>query len=229
MPRSRARRMVVVVMVQLLRVTPWCALRRCKSMSDCAQFVCMNANLDWDDLALVLALSRGAGLQQAADALGVHHSTAFRRLQRAEEHAGLALFHRRRRRVRAHRDRPGHRRARGSRGGRAAGRAARAREPGRRPAWARAADHGAFAGGVHPARAHAPQRAVPGADPRAGRHAGHARARAGRRRPGAAAHRRAAARAGGHAPLRDGLGHLPPQGRPPQGRAPAVRGPARGA
>ncbi|MBK6575467.1 MAG: LysR family transcriptional regulator [Sandaracinaceae bacterium] len=54
----------------------------------------MNANLDWEDLALVLALSRGAGLQQAADALGVHHSTAFRRLQRAEEHAGLALFHR---------------------------------------------------------------------------------------------------------------------------------------
>lgn len=63
-------------------------------MSMCAQFVCMNANLDWDDLALVLALSRGASLQQAADALGVHHSTAFRRLQRAEEHAGLALFQR---------------------------------------------------------------------------------------------------------------------------------------
>ncbi len=63
-------------------------------MSTNAQSVCMNANLDWEDLALVLALSRGAGLQHAADALGVHHSTAFRRLQRAEEHAGLALFHR---------------------------------------------------------------------------------------------------------------------------------------
>lgn len=54
----------------------------------------MNANLDWDDLALVLSLSRGASLQQAADALRVHHSTAFRRLQRAEEHAGLPLFQR---------------------------------------------------------------------------------------------------------------------------------------
>ncbi|MCA9533304.1 MAG: LysR family transcriptional regulator [Myxococcales bacterium] len=54
----------------------------------------MNASMDWDDLALVLALTRGASLQRAADTLAVHHSTAFRRLQRAEEHAGQALFHR---------------------------------------------------------------------------------------------------------------------------------------
>ncbi|MCA9576642.1 MAG: LysR family transcriptional regulator [Polyangiales bacterium] len=54
----------------------------------------MNASIDWDDLALVLAIVRGGTLGAAAATLGVHHSTAFRRLQRVEERAGTALFHR---------------------------------------------------------------------------------------------------------------------------------------
>ena len=59
-----------------------------------AHFACMNASIDWDDLALVLAIVRGGTLGAAAATLGVHHSTAFRRLQRVEERAGTALFHR---------------------------------------------------------------------------------------------------------------------------------------
>jgi DNA-binding transcriptional LysR family regulator len=43
---------------------------------------------DWNDLRLVLAVARAGGLIGAAKALGVDHSTAFRRLRAAEARLG---------------------------------------------------------------------------------------------------------------------------------------------
>lgn len=49
---------------------------------------------DWNDLRLVLAVARARGLSGAARALGVNHSTAFRRLNAVEERLGTRLFER---------------------------------------------------------------------------------------------------------------------------------------
>ncbi|MBN8941240.1 MAG: LysR family transcriptional regulator [Rhizobiales bacterium] len=50
----------------------------------------------WDDVRLVKAIADGAGLQSAAAALGVNHSTVFRRLAAIEATLGASLFERRR-------------------------------------------------------------------------------------------------------------------------------------
>ncbi|HEV2672943.1 MAG TPA: LysR family transcriptional regulator [Aliidongia sp.] len=49
---------------------------------------------DWNDPRLVLALQRAAGLTGAAKALGIDHSTAFRRLNALEAKLGVRLFER---------------------------------------------------------------------------------------------------------------------------------------
>lgn len=49
---------------------------------------------DWNDLRLVLAVQRAGALTGAAAALGVDHSTAFRRLKALEERIGVRLFER---------------------------------------------------------------------------------------------------------------------------------------
>jgi DNA-binding transcriptional LysR family regulator len=55
----------------------------------------MNANLAWDDFRLIKAIADHDGLTGAAAALGVNHSTVFRRLGQMEEQLGLPLFERR--------------------------------------------------------------------------------------------------------------------------------------
>jgi DNA-binding transcriptional LysR family regulator len=49
---------------------------------------------DWNELKLVLAVARAGGLVGAAAALGIDHSTAFRRLQAIENRFGHQLFER---------------------------------------------------------------------------------------------------------------------------------------
>jgi DNA-binding transcriptional LysR family regulator len=49
---------------------------------------------DWNDLRLVLAVARAGALTGAAQALGIDHSTAFRRLKGLEERLGVRLFER---------------------------------------------------------------------------------------------------------------------------------------
>ncbi len=49
---------------------------------------------DWNDLRLVLAVQRAGSLTGAAPALGIDHSTAFRRLKGVEERIGVRLFER---------------------------------------------------------------------------------------------------------------------------------------
>src|SRR5215470_1345872 len=46
----------------------------------------------WDDLRYVLAIFRGRGLGRAGRALGVTHSTIYRRLQALEQSLGVQLF-----------------------------------------------------------------------------------------------------------------------------------------
>lgn len=48
----------------------------------------------WDDLRLVLAISRSGNLAAAAQTLGVNHSTTFRRLNALEQEIGAKLFER---------------------------------------------------------------------------------------------------------------------------------------
>ncbi len=48
----------------------------------------------WDDLRVVLAVSRAGNLRKAAVALGANHSTMFRRLNALEEALGSKLFER---------------------------------------------------------------------------------------------------------------------------------------
>ncbi len=55
----------------------------------------MTTNLAWDDFRLVKAIADHHGLTGAAAALGVNHSTVFRRLGQIEEQVGLQLFERR--------------------------------------------------------------------------------------------------------------------------------------
>src|SRR5579871_1674521 len=54
----------------------------------------MNSTWDWDDLRLVLAVSREGTLSGAARKLGITHSTVFRRLSAIEEQMGVRLFER---------------------------------------------------------------------------------------------------------------------------------------
>lgn len=49
---------------------------------------------DWNDLRLVLAVARAQSLTRAAKALGIDHSTAFRRLNALEAKIGARLFER---------------------------------------------------------------------------------------------------------------------------------------
>jgi DNA-binding transcriptional LysR family regulator len=49
---------------------------------------------DWNDLRLVLAVHRAGSLTVAAGALGIDHSTAFRRLKVLEKKLGVRLFER---------------------------------------------------------------------------------------------------------------------------------------
>src|ERR671922_1825763 len=49
---------------------------------------------DWNEPRLVLAVYRTGGLTAAADALGIDHSTAFRRLNSLEKKLGVRLFER---------------------------------------------------------------------------------------------------------------------------------------
>jgi DNA-binding transcriptional LysR family regulator len=50
--------------------------------------------LDWNDFRIVLAIARAGGLVGAAAALGVNHSTVFRRLNVLEARLGVELFER---------------------------------------------------------------------------------------------------------------------------------------
>jgi DNA-binding transcriptional LysR family regulator len=52
--------------------------------------------MDWDDLRYVLALGHGRTLSAAGRALGVNHSTVFRRVRLIEERLGVRLFERHR-------------------------------------------------------------------------------------------------------------------------------------
>jgi len=52
--------------------------------------------MDWDDLRYIRALGTAGTLAGAAETLGVHHSTVFRRLGRIERELGVRLFERHR-------------------------------------------------------------------------------------------------------------------------------------
>lgn len=55
----------------------------------------MNARIDnWDDLRLFLAVARAGSLSGAARAVGVNHSTVFRRIGAFEDSLGVRLFDR---------------------------------------------------------------------------------------------------------------------------------------
>ncbi len=49
---------------------------------------------DWNELRLILAVQRAGGLTAAAKALGIDHSTAFRRLAALEARLGVRVFER---------------------------------------------------------------------------------------------------------------------------------------
>src|ERR671921_812838 len=53
-------------------------------------------NLAWDDFRLVKAVADTKGLSEAAERLGVNHSTVFRRLGQIEDALGTKLFERHR-------------------------------------------------------------------------------------------------------------------------------------
>ncbi|MBB3972720.1 LysR family transcriptional regulator [Hansschlegelia beijingensis] len=53
-------------------------------------------SLSWDDLRLVKAIAEARGMPGAAAALGLNHSTVFRRLGQIETTLGVTLFERRR-------------------------------------------------------------------------------------------------------------------------------------
>jgi len=54
----------------------------------------MNAQLDWDDFRIVLAVARHGSLSAAARILGVTHSTVLRRIAAFEDRIGTTLFDR---------------------------------------------------------------------------------------------------------------------------------------
>ncbi len=49
---------------------------------------------DWDDIRFFLALSRSGSLKEAAQTLGVNHSTVYRRIAQYESELGVKLFDR---------------------------------------------------------------------------------------------------------------------------------------
>ena len=51
--------------------------------------------LDWNDVAVILAIGRSGSLAGAARDLGLNHSTVFRKLNNIEEKAGVRFFERR--------------------------------------------------------------------------------------------------------------------------------------
>jgi DNA-binding transcriptional LysR family regulator len=53
-----------------------------------------NISLAWDDLRYLLAIARARNLAGAGQALGVNHSTIYRRLQGLEHALGVQLFER---------------------------------------------------------------------------------------------------------------------------------------
>src|SRR5690606_41499206 len=66
-----------------------------KAVAKIASSPCMNANADnWDDLRVFLAVARAGSLSGAARALGVNHSTVFRRVGAFEEALEVRLFER---------------------------------------------------------------------------------------------------------------------------------------
>ena len=52
--------------------------------------------MDWDDLRYFHAVAKSGSLSAAADALGVNHSTVFRRINAFEKRLGARLFERHR-------------------------------------------------------------------------------------------------------------------------------------
>src|SRR5258706_960944 len=54
------------------------------------------ANLDWESLRTVLAVTRAKSLAGAARALDLRHSTIYRRIEEAERRLGQPLFDRHR-------------------------------------------------------------------------------------------------------------------------------------
>jgi molybdate transport repressor ModE-like protein len=66
-----------------------CHLRACKGTACYADVMD-----DWNEPRLVLAVARAGSLTSAAKALGIDHSTAFRRLNALEEKLGVRLFER---------------------------------------------------------------------------------------------------------------------------------------
>jgi DNA-binding transcriptional LysR family regulator len=54
----------------------------------------MTRQISWDEFRLVKAIADAQGLNGAADALGLNHSTVFRRLNTLEEDLGAQLFER---------------------------------------------------------------------------------------------------------------------------------------
>ena len=54
----------------------------------------LSSHFSWDDLRIVLAVARAGNLVAAAGALGVNHSTVFRRLNALEKQIGAKLFER---------------------------------------------------------------------------------------------------------------------------------------
>lgn len=54
--------------------------------------MCKNAEMDWDDLRYVLAISRDRTLSRAAISLGASHTTVGRRVRALELKLGVRLF-----------------------------------------------------------------------------------------------------------------------------------------
>jgi len=50
--------------------------------------------MNWDDLKVLLALSREGSTRKAASTMGVSNTTVMRRLESLEEHIGGKLFNR---------------------------------------------------------------------------------------------------------------------------------------
>src|SRR5215470_15788314 len=64
-------------------------------LHDCKPTRCYAAAMeDWNELRFVLAVARSGALTAAAKALGIDHSTAFRRLNALEARLGVRLFER---------------------------------------------------------------------------------------------------------------------------------------
>lgn len=65
-----------------------------RSMVIFAKHMCNNAQVNWDELRIVLAISRERTLSQAARSLGVTHTTIGRRVRALEQSLGVRLFDR---------------------------------------------------------------------------------------------------------------------------------------